>query len=109
MVNATEAGGEPIADIGVKKSKLKAVLAAGEVIPRAIDEIPIIAVLGTQAHGQTVISDAKELRVKESDRLHTLREELTKMGASITEKPDGLLIDGPTPLKGTVVQSHGDH
>ena len=81
----------------------------GDVIPRAIDEIPIIAVLATQAQGKTVISDAQELRVKESDRLATLREELTKMGAHIEEKPDGLIIKGPTPLKGAVVQSHGDH
>jgi 3-phosphoshikimate 1-carboxyvinyltransferase len=109
LLNATESGGEPIADIGVKKSNLKAASAGGDIIPRAIDEIPILAVLATQAAGQTIIADAQELRVKESDRLKTLREELTKMGARITEKPDGLVVDGPTPLQGAVVQSHGDH
>jgi len=106
---STESGGEPIADITVKSSMLKGIAVGGDVIPRAIDEIPILAVLATQAKGQTVISDAKELRVKESDRLSTLREELTKMGAHILEKPDGLVIKGETPLKGAVVQSHGDH
>jgi 3-phosphoshikimate 1-carboxyvinyltransferase len=109
FLNATESGGEPIADIGVKKSDLKGVAAGGDLIPRAIDEIPILAVLATQAAGQTVISDAQELRVKESDRLQTVREELTKMGAKIEEKSDGLVINGPTPLHGAVVQSHGDH
>ena len=108
-VKTTESGGEPIADIAVKLSALKGTTIGGDVIPRAIDEIPILAVLATQARGQTVISDAKELRLKESDRLSALREELSKMGARITEKPDGLVIDGPTPLKGAVVQSHGDH
>ncbi len=78
-------------------------------IPRAIDEIPILAVLATQAKGKTVIADAAELRVKESDRLNALRIELSKMGARIEETPGGLLIEGPTPLRGAVVQSHGDH
>jgi len=109
LLNATESGGEPVADIGVKKSDLKGVKAGGDIIPRAIDEIPIWAVLATQATGQTILSDAQELRVKESDRLQTVREELTKMGARIVEKPDGLVIQGPTPLKGAVVRSHGDH
>ena len=109
LSNATESGGEPVADIGVKKSDLKGVAAGGEMIPRAIDEIPVLAVLATQAAGQTVISDAQELRVKESDRLKSVTEELVKMGARITEKPDGLVIDGPTALKGAIVKSHGDH
>jgi 3-phosphoshikimate 1-carboxyvinyltransferase len=109
LLNATVSGGEPIADIAVKCSPLHGTSVAGEMIPRAIDEIPILAVLATQATGQTVISDAQELRYKESDRLATVCEELTKMGARIQEKPDGLVIEGPTPLKGTVVQSHGDH
>jgi 3-phosphoshikimate 1-carboxyvinyltransferase len=108
--NVTETGGEPVADITVKKSKLQGVLPIdGELIPRSIDEIPILTVLATQAHGRTVISDADELRVKESDRLAAITAELSKMGAKITEKPDGLVIDGPTPLSGAVVKSHGDH
>ncbi len=109
FIKATESGGEPIADIVVKKSSLRGTVIDGEVIPRAIDEIPILTVLATQANGRTVISDAQELRLKESDRLAALREELTKMGAKITEKPDGLIIEGPTRLKGAVVKSHGDH
>jgi len=109
FLKSTESGGEPIADIAVKASALKGTAIGGAVIPRAIDEIPILAVLATQAKGQTVVADAKELRFKESDRLSVLRVELSKMGARIQETPDGLMIDGPTPLKGTVVQSHGDH
>jgi 3-phosphoshikimate 1-carboxyvinyltransferase len=109
LLKATESGGEPIADIAVKFSALKGTSIAGDIIPRAIDEIPILAVLATQARGQTIISDAEELRVKESDRLKTVCEELSKMGAHIQETPDGLLIQGPTPLKGAIVQSHGDH
>jgi 3-phosphoshikimate 1-carboxyvinyltransferase len=106
---ATEASGEPLSDIAVKQSKLKSFRADKSLIPRSIDEIPILAVLATQAEGETVIADAQELRVKESDRLATLRIELSKMGARISEKPDGLIIQGPTPLRGSTVHSHGDH
>ncbi|MFH1617780.1 MAG: 3-phosphoshikimate 1-carboxyvinyltransferase [Candidatus Margulisiibacteriota bacterium] len=81
----------------------------GELIPRLIDEIPIIAVVATQAEGDTVIKDAKELRVKESDRIATISAELRKMGVNIEEKEDGMVIHGPTPLKGCNVESHGDH
>jgi 3-phosphoshikimate 1-carboxyvinyltransferase len=109
FVKTTESGGEPIADIAAKRSALKGLRIGGGMIPRAIDEIPVLALLATQAQGQTVISGAQELRVKESDRLSTLREELSKLGARISETPDGLIIDGPTPLKGAVVNSHGDH
>jgi 3-phosphoshikimate 1-carboxyvinyltransferase len=108
-VKNTESGGEPLADIAVKISALNSCAIGGNVIPRAIDEIPILAVLATQAKGETIISEAGELRVKESDRLKTVCAELSKMGAKIQEKPDGLIIQGPTPLKGTTVQSHGDH
>jgi 3-phosphoshikimate 1-carboxyvinyltransferase len=109
LLNATESSGEPLADIAASKSALKATTIEGAMIPRLIDEIPVLAVLATQAQGRTIISDAKELRVKESDRITTLREELSKMGAHIEEKEDGLIIDGPTPLHGAVVRSHGDH
>lgn len=105
----TEWAGEPVADIEAKKSPLKAVNIHGDVVPRAIDEIPILTVLATQAEGLTVISDAKELRVKESDRLAALCSELNKMGARIREKPDGLEIEGGTRLRGAVVKSYGDH
>jgi len=107
--STTEWSGEPVADISVKRSALTGTTISGESIPRAIDEIPILAVLATQARGQTVISDAQELRLKESDRLKAVTQELTKMGARIVEKSDGLIIDGPTALKGAVVKSYGDH
>jgi len=109
LAHATEWAGEPVADIEAKQSDLKAVEIKGEIVPRAIDEIPILAVLATQAQGRTVISDAKELRVKESDRLASICAELNRMGARIREKPDGLEIEGPTPLRGAVVKSYGDH
>jgi 3-phosphoshikimate 1-carboxyvinyltransferase len=81
----------------------------GEIIPRIIDEIPIIAVAATQAEGITEIRGARELRVKESDRIATLAAELRKMGADIKELDDGMLIEGPTKLKGAHVKSYGDH
>ena len=101
---------EPIGEIGVAyKDELQAIEIGGELIPRLIDEIPIIAVLATQAKGKTVIKDAKELRIKESDRIATVCNELKKLGADITPTEDGMIINGPTPLKGTAVDSHGDH
>ena len=81
----------------------------GEIIPRIIDEIPILAVAATQAEGVTEIRGAKELRIKESDRIKTTASELRKLGAKIEELDDGLKITGPTQLKGTTVQSYGDH
>lgn len=88
---------------------LSAIEIGGDLIPRLIDEIPIIAVLATQAEGTTVIKDAKELRVKESDRIAAILTELRKMGAKIEEMEDGMIIYGPTKLKGANVQSYGDH
>ncbi|MCX5781350.1 MAG: 3-phosphoshikimate 1-carboxyvinyltransferase, partial [Elusimicrobia bacterium] len=82
---------------------------SGSLIPRLIDEIPILALAATQAEGITQISDAGELRVKESDRLKTISSELNKMGANIEEKKDGLIIHGKTKLRGAEVESFGDH
>ncbi len=104
-----EQGGEPMASLRVRAQPLKAMQIAGELIPSLVDEVPILAVMATQAHGTTEIRDAHELRVKESDRLATITEELRKMGAQIECLPDGLRIHGPTPLYGAPVQSHGDH
>jgi len=103
--------GEPRANIRVTGLgyNLKGIEIGGDLIPRLIDEIPIIAVLATQAEGQTIIKDAKELRVKESDRIRTISTELTKMGAKIEEKEDGMIIYGPTKLKAAKIDSHGDH
>ncbi|MFH1826521.1 MAG: 3-phosphoshikimate 1-carboxyvinyltransferase [bacterium] len=98
----------PSTSLGIN-SELKAVKIDGEIIPRIIDEIPIIAVAATQAKGITEIRGAKELRVKESDRIATISAELRKMGAKIEELDDGMIIEGPTKLKGTTVKSYGDH
>ncbi|PIY38628.1 3-phosphoshikimate 1-carboxyvinyltransferase [Candidatus Aquicultor secundus] len=100
---------EPRANMEIKSAQLKATILEGEIIPRLIDEIPIIAVAATQAEGRTEIRDARELRVKESDRIAALSAELRKMGAIIEELDDGMIIHGPTPLKGARVNSHGDH
>ncbi|WP_036479063.1 3-phosphoshikimate 1-carboxyvinyltransferase [Myxosarcina sp. GI1] len=101
--------GEPVADLRVRYSQLKACTLKGSLIPRLIDEIPIIAVAAAFAEGTTVIKDAAELRVKESDRLAVMASELTKMGVKIGELPDGLEITGGNFLKGTDVDSYTDH
>jgi 3-phosphoshikimate 1-carboxyvinyltransferase len=108
--NQREVAGEPVADLRVKHSPLKACTIAGEALmPRLIDEIPILAVAAAMAEGTTVIRDAAELRVKESDRLAVMATQLTKMGARVTEHPDGLEIIGGAPLKGAEVDSFTDH
>ncbi|HAV10174.1 MAG TPA: 3-phosphoshikimate 1-carboxyvinyltransferase [Dehalococcoidia bacterium] len=100
---------EPVADIHVKSSKLKATEIHGEIIPRLIDEIPILAVAACAAEGKTIIKDAGELRTKESDRITSVIQELTKMGASVEELSDGMIIHGGNNLTGTTVESHEDH
>ncbi len=101
--------GEPVADLRVRSSKLNSCTIAGDIIPSLIDEIPILAVAAVFAQGTTIIKDAAELRVKESDRLAVMAKELNNLGAKITELPDGLEIVGGTPLKGTEVDSCSDH
>jgi 3-phosphoshikimate 1-carboxyvinyltransferase len=101
--------GEPRATIIVRSSKLKGIKIDGSIIPRIIDEIPIIALAATQAEGKTIISGAKELRIKESDRIATVSSELRKMGAKIEELDDGMIIEGPTKLHGATIESYGDH
>jgi 3-phosphoshikimate 1-carboxyvinyltransferase len=100
---------EPRADLIVRSAKLRAVKLDGAIIPRIIDEIPIIAVAATQAEGVTEIRGAKELKIKESDRIATVTSELGKLGAKIEALEDGLRITGPTRLKGASVKSYGDH
>jgi 3-phosphoshikimate 1-carboxyvinyltransferase len=102
-------GGEPVCDLVVRSSAMKGARIDAEIMPRLIDEVPILAVAATQAEGLTEIRGAGELRVKESDRLARLASELAKMGAKIEELPDGLRIEGPTPLKGATVDSFNDH
>ena len=100
---------EPCADILVKYSSLKGTTIGGSLIPRLIDEIPIIAVLACFAEGQTVIKDAQELKVKESNRIEVIVENLQRMGADITPTDDGMIINGGKPLKGAVLGSRHDH
>jgi 3-phosphoshikimate 1-carboxyvinyltransferase len=109
LENQREVAGEPVADVRVKYGKLSACTIEGDLIPRLIDEIPILAVAAVFADGKTVIKDAEELRVKESDRITVMASELTKMGAKVSELPDGLEIVGGTPLVGAEVDSYTDH
>jgi 3-phosphoshikimate 1-carboxyvinyltransferase len=101
--------GETLADIVVESSELKGIEVGGDIIPRLIDEIPVLAVAGCVAKGKTVIRDARELRVKESDRIATVVGELSRLGAKIEPLPDGMVIYGGRPLSGTEVDSHFDH
>lgn len=101
--------GEPLADIVVESSELKGIEVGGDIIPRLIDEIPVLAVAGCVAKGKTIIRDAGELRVKESDRIATVASELSRLGAKIEPLPDGMVIYGGRPLSGTEVDSHFDH
>ncbi|MCL2934387.1 MAG: 3-phosphoshikimate 1-carboxyvinyltransferase [Trichodesmium sp. MAG_R03] len=101
--------GEPVADLRVRYSSLKACEISGSIIPRLIDEIPILAVAAMFAEGTTVIRDAAELRVKESDRLAVMATQLQKLGARVMELPDGLEITGGVSIIGTDVESNGDH
>ncbi|WP_090840461.1 3-phosphoshikimate 1-carboxyvinyltransferase [Alkalicoccus daliensis] len=109
LENERMLGGEPVADIRIKASSLKAVEIAGADIPRLIDEIPVLALLATQAEGTTVIKDAAELKVKETNRIDTVVNQLNKLGASCEATEDGMIIHGPTPLKGAEVESFHDH
>ncbi|GIV08817.1 MAG: 3-phosphoshikimate 1-carboxyvinyltransferase [Fimbriimonadales bacterium] len=104
-----EQAGEPTATLRVKSQPLGAMYIGGALIPSLLDEVPILALLATQASGETEIRDAAELRVKESDRIEAIAKELRKMGAQIEPLPDGLRLQGPTPLHGAEVHSHGDH
>ncbi len=107
--NGREVNAEPIADITVKSSELHGITVSGDLVVRMIDEFPIFAVLAAQAQGETVVRDAEELRVKESDRIAALAGELRQLGVQIEERPDGFVIEGPTRWRGAVVDSHGDH
>lgn len=110
ITNERTWGNEPVADIMVRGgSALKGINIGGDIIPRLIDEIPVIAVAASLAEGQTVISDAGELRVKESDRIFALAGQLSKLGADVTETEDGLVIEGVSRLEGAEVESLGDH
>jgi 3-phosphoshikimate 1-carboxyvinyltransferase len=109
MRNQRQSGGEPIADLVVRSCALQGTTVGGDTVVRMIDEFPVLAVAATQAQGETVVRDARELRVKETDRIATVVEELSRMGADITPLADGFVVHGPTPLRGMIVDSHGDH
>lgn len=107
--NQREQAGEPVADLRVRYRRLRAAQVSGDLIPRAIDELPVIAVAAAHAEGTTVIRDAAELRVKESDRISAIAGELRKMGVAVREHPDGMEITGRERLVGAECESHGDH
>jgi 3-phosphoshikimate 1-carboxyvinyltransferase len=102
-------GNEPVADVTVRASGLRGAEVGGDTVVRMIDEFPVLAVAATQAHGTTVVRDAAELRVKESDRIATAVAELQALDARIEPLADGFVVEGPTPLHGATVDSHGDH
>jgi len=109
LINKRELNGEPVADIVARSSSLKGIEIGGDMIPKAIDELPIIAVAGCFAHGTTTISDAEELRVKETDRIESTVSELKKLGADIEETKDGMIIRSTDHLTGAHCSSRGDH
>lgn len=110
ILDQKEVCGELVGDIKVEYSALKGCQISGDIIPRLIDEIPVIAVLATQAEGETKIADATDLRNKESDRITAVVTELKKLGANIEETADGMIIQGKTPLKGDcTVTTYNDH
>ncbi len=104
-----EEAGEPRAHLRVRASRLQGVSIGGDLVPRLIDEIPVLAVAAACAEGKTVIRDAAELRVKESDRIRTIAAELSRMGVHTEELPDGLIIHGGRRFQGARCESHGDH
>jgi len=102
-------GPEPVADIVVRSSRLRGGEIGGDLVPRSIDELPLVALVGCFADGETVIRDADELRVKESNRIRTTVDGLRAMGANVEETDDGLRVWGPQILRGAMVSSQGDH
>lgn len=109
IVDEVDRNGEVLGTVKVSHREIKPTEISGALIPRLIDELPIIALLATQAAGTTIIKDAAELRVKETDRIAAVTKELTKIGANIEATPDGMIIHGPTPLQGGTMDSYGDH
>ncbi|MBN8589889.1 MAG: 3-phosphoshikimate 1-carboxyvinyltransferase [Rhodothermia bacterium] len=109
LENERETNGEPIADLRIRAAKLRGIALDGAVIANIIDEIPILAVAATQAEGITEIRGAEELRVKETDRISAMAINLARLGATVTEWPDGMRIIGGTKLKGATVETFLDH
>lgn len=109
LLNVNDDSGEPVADILVRHSSLHGTEIGGGIIPTLIDELPVIAAMACLADGETVIRDAAELKVKESNRIDVMVKNLTAMGADVTETEDGMIIRGGKPLHGAVIDSRGDH
>src|SRR5690625_4351948 len=100
---------EDFGDLTIANGEMKSTVLSGKIIPRLIEEIPIIALLATQAEGTTIIKDAEELRVKETDRIHAVVDVLTSLGATIEETEDGMIVHGKTPITGCEIRSYSDH
>lgn len=109
LENVFDNGGEPVADLVVRSSDLKGIEIGGDIIPTLIDEIPIIAILACAAKSQTVIKDAAELKVKESNRIDVMVNNLSNMGADIIATEDGMIINGGKALRGATIESRSDH
>ncbi|MBJ6750481.1 3-phosphoshikimate 1-carboxyvinyltransferase [Geomonas anaerohicana] len=109
LLNVRDETGEPVADIRVRYAQLKAMAISGEVVPRAIDEFPAICVAAALAEGTTVVSGAEELRVKETDRITAMADNLRRAGVTVVETPDGMEITGVSALKACAADSFGDH
>ena len=109
LINESTGGAEPCADLLIRSSSLHATTIEGELIPTLIDELPVIAVLAAFAEGTTVIKDAAELKVKESDRIAVMTENLKRMGADVEPTNDGMIIRGGRPLHGATINPHLDH
>lgn len=107
--NRRESAGEAIADLGIEPAELRAIVVDGEQVPAILDELPLLAVVASQARGCTLVTGAAELRVKETDRIAAVTSELTKLGVSIESFTDGFAIEGPSNIQGATVNSHGDH
>ncbi|MBC2023139.1 3-phosphoshikimate 1-carboxyvinyltransferase [Listeria booriae] len=105
----SKAGDEPAGTVIVETSDLKGIEIGGDIIPRLIDELPVIALLASQATGKTIIKDAEELKVKETNRIDAVVTELSKMGVALVGTDDGMIIEGNQTLHGATVQSYGDH
>lgn len=109
LENIHTSAGETVADITVRSSSLKGTIVGGDIIPRLIDELPIIAVAAVFADGQTVIKDAQELKVKETNRIRAVVDEFNKCGIDITETDDGMIINGGKSIHGADFKTYGDH
>ncbi len=109
IINERISTGEQVADIIVKSSRLKGVTISGAIIPRLIDELPVIAAAAAIADGQTIIKDAAELKVKETNRIKAITDEFLKCGIDITETDDGMIINGGKPICGAEFTTYGDH